>query len=686
LRFLRASALPSAKGVTTPSRARLNLPRIQNLVLKNFSLYSAQPTVDVTFEHEVFCLAGANGLGKSTFLAAVNFALTGRVSDPNRTFQSIGEYYRHTEEFSSDFFEGRINETDRDFAEAILEMRVGKQTYRITRGMFESDALRSLEIIGEDGAPLVKTKNLKAVDLHDVYSKHLATDIGLHSFEQFVFLQHFVFTFDERRHLLFWDEKVLERALYIAFGVDQRDAERADELRRESEKADSLARNANWQATELRKRLEELQKAIGGKTTATEAEDLQAKHKDLVKRTDEAEQKVRLAENAVKDTVLKISDLSAKQASLRAEYEAEFSRRFQTQSAVEQSPVVALSLAGAKCEVCGTEGEAVPVSIRRKLSKHQCPMCEQTITPAKAKDIKTIQALDQQISVIRVSLGDAVKQRDRLQKDATETLAKYNALREALIEFEEENAAVLESFVRSNQAENIEATIKRYRAQIEEALEKKCAQYEKRNDRRKELVVLQRALVDRYDHAEAEFVPSFTDLAKRFLGLDLDIRLETQQTVGVTVLLEVKSTARRQFHQLSESQRFFIDIALRMAMIKYMSAIDSKGSFFVDTPEGSLDIAYESRAGDMFAQFVRDGFGIIMTANINTSRLLLSLAEQCGKKMMNLCRMTAWTELSEVQREEEDLFDEAFRQIEMAMSRSKQPARSSKTERRSKSG
>jgi len=70
-------------------------------------------------------------------------------------------------------------------------------------------------------------------------------------------------------------------------------------------------------------------------------------------------------------------------------------------------------------------------------------------------------------------------------------------------------------------------------------------------------------------------------------------------------------------------------------MIKYMSSPESKGSFFVDTPEGSLDIAYESRAGDMFARFVQDGFGIIMTANINTSRLLISLAEKCGKREMN---------------------------------------------------
>ncbi len=377
----------------------------------------------------VFCLAGANGLGKSTFLAAVNFALTGRVSDPNRTFLSISEFYRHTEEFSSEFFDGRIDENDREYAEVTLEMTVGTQTYRLTRGMFEPEELRGLEIINEDGSPLAKAKNLKPRDLHDMYSKNLAVDIGLHSFEQYVFLQHFVFTFDERRHLLFWDAKVLERALYIAFGVDQKDAERADELRRDSEKADSLARNANWQATELRKKLEELQRAIGGKNTADDAEDLRSEHETLVKSTDDLERKALAVENALKDTNLKISDFSARQASLRAEYEIEFSRRFQTQTAVEQSPVVAMSLAGNRCEVCGTEGAAVSTAIQRKLKIHRCPMCEQPITPASNNDMKAIQALDQQISTIRASLGDAIKQKARLQRDFTEAQTRWSAAR-----------------------------------------------------------------------------------------------------------------------------------------------------------------------------------------------------------------------------------------------------------------
>lgn len=88
---------------------KLCLPRIRKASLTDFSLYSLQPHVNVEFPDGVFCLAGANGLGKSTFLLAVN----GIVPEPGRPFRSVEEYYCHCQEFTSDFFTGRIDERDR---------------------------------------------------------------------------------------------------------------------------------------------------------------------------------------------------------------------------------------------------------------------------------------------------------------------------------------------------------------------------------------------------------------------------------------------------------------------------------------------------------------------------------------------------------------------------------------------
>ena len=80
--------------------AKFVFPKIRRLSISHLSVYSRRPSISLEIADGVFCLVGANGLGKSTFIAAVNFGLTGRVPEPNRAFRSVGEYYEDTEPFS----------------------------------------------------------------------------------------------------------------------------------------------------------------------------------------------------------------------------------------------------------------------------------------------------------------------------------------------------------------------------------------------------------------------------------------------------------------------------------------------------------------------------------------------------------------------------------------------------------
>src|SRR5690606_17617627 len=128
--------------------------------------------------------------------------------------------------------------------------------------------------------------------------------------------------------------------------------------------------------------------------------------------------------------------------------------------------------------------------------------------------------------------------------------------------------------------------------------------------------------------------------------------------------IDIEESKRKDSFQLSESQRYFIDIALRMALIELCS---NSATLLIDTPEGSLDIAYESRAGKMFADFSNSSRKIIMTVNINSTQLLLEMASLCKKKNMKVERMTDWTILSEVQQQENDRIEEAFTNIELKL-------------------
>jgi len=291
-----------------------------------------------------------------------------------------------------------------------------------------------------------------------------------------------------------------------------------------------------------------------------------------------------------------------------------------------------------------------------------------TSAPKDTKAIKQLEEIDRDISKSKAKLDELIQMRERISPNLANTKGKLATTRTKLDGFEQENSETLTQLKSlANLPDNIEVILRNYRGQMEEFQRRKKEAYTRRDEKQKELRKLQSKLESQYREAEEEFVPLFKDLAFSFLGLDLDIRMDKQPSVGVTLVLNVKGTPRREHHQLSESQRFFVDIALRMALAQHISNPDAKACLFIDTPEGSLDIAYESRAGDMFARFVQRGYHIVMTANINSSRMLRSLAERCGRSKMLLHRMTSWTELSEVQIEEEALFEEAYREIEKAL-------------------
>ena len=196
--------MTSAHPTATP---KLKLPRIESVRLRRFSLFTANPNVEFTAGNGALCLVGANGIGKSTLLSAINFCLTGTVPDPNRAFVSIDEYFKYTRQYSRNYFRGRITGGDEDDAEITILFTLGEYQYKIKRGLFEPEELRELMITGPSTNGLDDEvtigDEIPRLEKHRRYVDSFVKHSGLTSFEEFVFLQLFVFTFDEQRMTLF---------------------------------------------------------------------------------------------------------------------------------------------------------------------------------------------------------------------------------------------------------------------------------------------------------------------------------------------------------------------------------------------------------------------------------------------------------------------------------------------------
>lgn len=645
----------------TEQHGKLSLPRLVSASFRHFSLYNLKPKIDIEFPDGVFCLAGANGLGKSTFLLAINYAITGRVPEPDRPFISLEDYHNKTRDFSTYFFDGRINEHDREVAEIEIQLRIGDWEVNLTRGLFDPDGIRALWFEQEDGQ-LHEVKG-SPTQLQANYQAEITQRAGLASFEQLVFLQHFVLTFDERRFLLFWSRRELEQTLYLSIGLDTKIAKRFDFLQDKAQKADSRGRNTVSHASAIRAKLKELERALLDPKQKRVLDNVETRYAALQNTSDQVIDRFERIDASLRDAATKLAELSAEQTTLRAEYDAEFSKRMEGSSDIRHHPIIRESITEGRCQLCDSHRAGISASIEKQLKSEHCPICGTKIIPRTHKDFARLKSLDKQLSLRAIEISDQVKKIDRLTAEHASAGKDREIAANELKRFSKQYRKEI-ARLEADSTPGVNNLLDDYKRQIDELESEKQKQYQQRDKYREELRPLQRKLENQYRNAEHVFVPMFKKLAESFLGVELNVVFELSRTTGISLVLDVAKDPRREYHQLSESQRFFVDIALRMALMKYMSAATDPGCLYLDTPEGSLDIAYETKAGEMIAQFVQDGFGCIMTANINTSRLLQSLAEGCDQESMTLYRMTTWADLSKVQATQEESFDEAFSAIE----------------------
>jgi hypothetical protein len=606
----------------TDAERKLNFPILQRIKLTNFSLYSLKSSIEFDLKEGIVCLAGANGLGKSTFLQIVGYGMTGVVPKPSQKFVSVDDYYRDIRTFTRDFFDGRLNPEDWDTAEIELEMLIGKKRVTISRGFVESESLRKLLVASKDGTK--DYPNSSPEERHIEYEKLITEDVGLGSFREFVFVQSFVFTFDERRHLLFWDAKVLETCLLIFVGVNKDQRAQAERLRREFEKSGSRVRNFVFDIKQVKDRLADIEKALKSKKQSKDDTKTYLEFKELDERAKKIADSVIQIEDKIRDAKLAIADSAARASALRNDYNTEFANRLSAKKSSRQHPYIQQALLEGKCNICGASGPPVTKIIRAKVDSNECPFCRTEIPIGKedSKMMARLIELDTALAREKKILDSKTLHVNQLETERVKRIEERNTIQKELIEFEEANREVV---IRGDKkSDNFADLQKIYEEQIQSITKQRDEEREKGKKTEQEYRSAQKKLEQQYLDVREKFVPRFNTLAKLFLGVDLDIALENHE--NVTLILEVKNTKRRADYQLSESQRFFIDIALRMAFAQFASSKASEAPLYIDTPEGSLDLAYEAQAGQMIAQFAGEGHKVFMTANINTSQLLSAIA------------------------------------------------------------
>lgn len=652
---------------------KYNFVKPLKVTFRNFSLYKKEEVTEISEEinNGVYCLAGANGLGKTTFLNAINYALTGIVLEPNKEVLIPDEIIKSNKQYTERYFQGRISASDKDTAEIELLVKINNKFIRIVRAFSNREGLRLFEFYEEQNdkkISLINTNDLSPNELLNLYQETLTNEVGIGKFSYYIFFQLYVLSFDENRRMLFWDERASTSALSIAFNENIEDTERVLELKKKMEEYESYGRNARWQATQIKNEIDKLLE------TSHQRENnnfklLEEEYHELISSIENSE-KIHNEINIEYDTLLKRQNiLNSEILQLKINYKRLFSKYSEPRSSLINNPNLQIAKRNNACFLCNAEGHHVIENIEKKLYSHStCPVCDTAISnddiEKQASLMNEIKNIDKQLDSKNRELEELMFESETKKVELDKKYIELDRLKSRLNKFEKENKNL--SFNKTGDAP-IDTLIEEYKRQFDKFDKSSINYYEKRDKLSPEYKNLQSKVNKGYKETEDIFVPLFKKFAYSFIGLNLNIYSKIKGK-NIALIFELKNTARTASHQLSESQRFFLDIALRMALATYLATKKNPATLLIDTPEGSLDIAYENRVGKMFAEFVTEyNQNIIMTANINASQLLVSLAEQCGNKKMKFRRMLDWTELSEIQKEGESLFNQVYDNIEQKL-------------------
>ena len=213
------------------------LPTIKGVELSAFDLYRRKPDVDIDVERPVFCLIGANGLGKSTYLSSLLYGLTGGMPCRAQRFSSPQEYAQEATRLDrrQDYYGGRLTEMAADQAAITVRLGWPGTWASVTRQFHGSGAVATLDV-HSDGQD---SRRFTDATAEPAYRRLIVDHCKLPNYDQFMFLMHYVCAFDEDRHLLLWDSTALTNALYLAFGSDAEQAAKANQLKRDVERLGS---------------------------------------------------------------------------------------------------------------------------------------------------------------------------------------------------------------------------------------------------------------------------------------------------------------------------------------------------------------------------------------------------------------------------------------------------------------
>lgn len=639
-------------------------PVLERIRVTNYRLYPGDPSapgIDFQFQQGVSVLAGINGLGKTTLIDMFYRLIVGPWELPKDAGGSkFGAAARDSVSAwpgRKTFFTQRVADRAAT-AEATLWFRIGQTKFVVRR------SLSNLQLLSVD----VNETAISVSSDETVYRTELGNAANASAFVDFLTVIKYLTFFNEERRDILWDDQAQRQFFRILFSTPT-EALQWIELEQEISRADSRARNHSAAAFQYEgdlKKLEALSVNNAGVTARLQAEqslldadmrrrdslqatvadqemDLQALRRDLERTKlveDDAHRGVEEIRFAKLDELFPDWNETA-----RYIYTQLFSdgRCLACEQYTDRAEQLEKLLADDLCVVCGSNLKSSPVVHVH----HQ----------GRAKgDLKTALAAMEAATVQRVALQDAEAAAEQAWRATLTELASVST---------SINQRLRDTSALRKQLPPDPEDITQLRINIEQLRKSQRLEEEKRQSAEAVYEQLLESVNSKIEAATGRVSIIFQELIKRFLEESCSLSYTTikdrpsqggRQFFYPSLRFEMSAAAfegqqvRATPDDVSESQREFIDLAFRMALMEAASE-DGAISLVIETPEASLDAIFMGRAAAMFREFAKDDCSVVVTSNLTSSVMIPALMgdfttdahelDQRRARVLNLLKVAA---------------------------------------------
>lgn len=581
----------------------------------------------------VTVIVGTNGIGKTTLLNLLLWMLTGPYVPRKADLLKPGSgQHRRTHLKSFDYFIKRAQQLIPD-GEATLGLVFGDSDRVVIRRSLSN--LKILDLWHND-TQLMDADEDRYLDLVMELSRTTS------DWDYDFVVRHLIFFLEEKASLL-WSEQgqyELLRILFFEETLSSQSVELVDWIN----KLDSQIRNRDWQLDDDREELAALDAVAGGDPdTGDNLSALQTRlttiNEGLLELGFLEGRLANVVSELEKEVFADEQTLDELQLSLRRTEQAYFRQAFPKLPKTTEL-VLGHLVAGGTCLVCRSDSQAAYAKLRKLQEQHACPVCETPqmedvapVTPIAQKQLEVLQgqANERQRSLREKSqrLDDAragwlaVKNDQRAHwRDQAQLSGKVADLQSQLPP--SDFASALRAKV-----ESAEQSLQEDRAKLQLA--------------RRHLNVVLRTAARRIKAVARNICDEFSTFATTFLEEDCVLEyVMDRRPVGQTgarmdfpsFQLKMSSAVanapsiRSDAGAVSESQKEFLDLAFRMAVMRVASSQKSPCMLVIETPEASLDTHFVSRAGTMLREFTSDGtiqHSVIASSNLNRENMIAEL-------------------------------------------------------------